>query len=338
MSPGVLPPATDGGPVASLDGGPGGPATPDAQLIREDAGTAQPSDAGGPGAPLRIAVVSDLNGAYGTATYEASVHGAIDRILALGPDLVLSTGDMVAGQQAGLDYDGMWAGFHAAVSDRLEAAGIPFAITPGNHDASGYASYAEERAIFIRQWEPVRRPAVDFVDGSDFPLRYSFTMGNALFVSLDATTVGPLSAEQRDWVEEQLTLGSDRAVKIVFGHVPLYPFAIGRETEILGDGALERILVAHGVTAMISGHHHAYYPGKRGALRTVGMACLGAGPRSLIGTAGASPQSFLWIEIEDADVRVLEAYTGPGFGTVIARPTLPMQVGSGEMVTIRDDL
>ena len=60
----------------------------------------------------------------------------------LRPDLVLVTGDMVAGQRAGLDYGAMWAGWHRAVTDPLRAAGIPMAVTPGNHDASGYAQYA----------------------------------------------------------------------------------------------------------------------------------------------------------------------------------------------------
>ena len=74
----------------------------------------------GPPRPLRVAVVSDLNGAYGSCEYGDAVHAAVDRLLAVRPDLVLATGDMVAGQRAGLDYQGMWAGFHTAVSDELD--------------------------------------------------------------------------------------------------------------------------------------------------------------------------------------------------------------------------
>ena len=47
-------------------------------------------------------------------------------------------GDMVAGQRRGRDYEGMWAGFHAAGSDRLAESSIPFAVSPGNH---GYFVY-----------------------------------------------------------------------------------------------------------------------------------------------------------------------------------------------------
>ena len=84
---------------------------------------------------LRVAVISDLNGAYGSLEYPAAVDRAVARIVALKPDLVISTGDMVAGQRrphlARGEVERMWAAFHARVSDPLAAAGIPLAVTPG---------------------------------------------------------------------------------------------------------------------------------------------------------------------------------------------------------------
>jgi len=47
--------------------------------------------------PLRVAVISDMNGSYGSTEYESTVDGAVRRIVALKPNLVISTGDMVAG-------------------------------------------------------------------------------------------------------------------------------------------------------------------------------------------------------------------------------------------------
>ena len=305
----------------------------DAALTIEDAG----GDADAPLPPLRVAVVSDLNGSYGSTSYADTVTRAVDRVLAWEPDLVLSTGDMVAGQRAGLDYRAMWSAFHAAVSDRLAGAAIPFAVTPGNHDASGYSTYAGERAIFVSEWTS-RKPELEYLDDSDYPLRYSFTVGPALFVSLDATTIGPLSGEQMTWLEAQLVAGADKPVKIVYGHVPLYPFAIGRESEIIGDAELERIADEHGVTAMISGHHHAYYPGRRGSLRLVGTACLGSGPRALIGTSDPSPRSVLLLEIEDGELRTVDAWSGAAYDTVVERSTLPETVGPAATRIQRDDL
>ncbi|MCC6623317.1 MAG: metallophosphoesterase, partial [Deltaproteobacteria bacterium] len=286
--------------------------------------------------PLRVVVISDLNGSYGSTTYGAAVHRAVERIVALAPDLVLSTGDMVAGQRAGLDYEAMWAAFHVAVSDPLAAAGIPFAVTPGNHDASGYPGFLAERATFVAQWQ-ARRPEVDMVAAADYPLRYAFRMGPALFVSLDATTVGPLPSTERAWLDD--TLAEHPApVVIVFGHMPLWPVAVGREDDFLGDAALDSLLERHGVDLYLAGHHHAYYPGRRGSLRQVTLGCLGSGPRALIGTSGASPRALLVLELDASGLRSVEAHEGTDFDERIERQTLPTSVGAEPWRVWRDDL
>ncbi|MBM4279454.1 MAG: hypothetical protein FJ137_01390 [Deltaproteobacteria bacterium] len=297
-----------------------------------DAGEA---DAGEPATPLRVAVISDLNGSYGATTYGSPVHAAVDALVADPPDLVLVTGDMVAGQQAGLDYAGMWRGFHDAVTEPLTAAGIPVAVTPGNHDASGYSGFGAERDEYARQWR-ARVPAVEFVDDDDYPFRYAFRAGRALFVSLDDTLVGPLAFEQRAWLDD--VLRTDDPVKVVFGHVPLHPFTIGRETEILADDDLEDVMVARGVDVFVSGHHHGYFPGVHGALRVVSMACLGGGPRALVGTSSPSPRSLVRFVVDDAGLRALDAFGGSTFDTIVLRSSLPSSLGSGATLVRRDDL
>ena len=52
-----------------------------------------------PAAALEVAVISDLNGSYGSTDYQAHVSDAVAAIVELEPDLVLVTGDMVAGQR-----------------------------------------------------------------------------------------------------------------------------------------------------------------------------------------------------------------------------------------------
>lgn len=277
-----------------------------------------------------------MNGEHGATIYSEPVRGAVNRVIGLQPDLVLSTGDMVGGQRRGLDYDAMWLSFHATVSDELREARIPFAITPGNHDASGYPRFAHERKVFAQTWA-ARRPEVEFVDATDYPFRYSFTRGPALFVSLDSTTIGPLDEEQMRWLDAQLAR-STHPVKVVFGHVPLLPFTVGREREYIGDAALEALLRRRDVDLFISGHHHAYFPGRRGPLRLVSTACLGGGPRPLIGTEGRSERSILAFEVSRHGVQNLDAFTGEAFDTLVERDTLPDHVGSGRRRIDRDDL
>lgn len=291
-------------------------------------------------APLRIAVISDLNDSYGATTYSSTVRAAVTALTTrIRPDLVLVTGDMVAGQRAGLDYAAMWAGWHREVGEPMRAAGIPMAVTPGNHDASGYAQYASERAVFVSQWrEAARVPAVTFIDRARYPLRYSFTYRGVFFLSLDATTVGPLSSEQRAWVDAQLAAAQAFPVKIAFGHLSLHPVTVGRETEVLADAELEGIFRRRGLTAYLSGHQHGYFPGAREGLRLVSMACLGAGPRALVGTSTASPHSLVVIEVRDGRVASLDALAAPDFARAIARSTLPAEIRYGAQRVARDDL
>jgi 2',3'-cyclic-nucleotide 2'-phosphodiesterase (5'-nucleotidase family) len=89
------------------------------------------------------------------------------------------------------------------------------------------------------------------------------------------------------WVEK--TLKSQKAqsakMRIAIGHMPLYPVAIGRNKpgEYLADGdKLRSLLERYDVHTYISGHHHAYYPGKRGKLELLHAGALGSGPRQLI--------------------------------------------------------
>jgi hypothetical protein len=292
-------------------------------------------DTAPPPRDLEIAVISDLNDSYGSTTYGSEVHAAVASLVADPPDLVLVTGDMVAGQQRGLDYAAMWAGFHAAVTDPLTRAGIPVAVTPGNHDASAYSGFEGERAEFGRQWT-ARAPAVTMVDDTNYPFRYAFLVGDVLFVSLDDTTVGTMASSQRAWVDS--VLATPAAHRVVFGHVPLHAFTQGRETEILGDSALEAVFVDRGVDVFVSGHHHAYYPGRHGELRVVAMGCLGSGARRLIGDSSTSARSLLRFHVGPSGIDTLEAYGGSRFTSAIARSSLPSSVGSGAGRVVRDDL
>jgi hypothetical protein len=291
---------------------------------------------------LRVAVVSDLNGSYGSTRYEAGVAPTIERLVALRPDLVISTGDMVAGQRlhpplGREQVTAMWSAFHAQVTDPLATAGIPLAATPGNHDASAYASFALERTIYREQWEG-RSRGLQIVDRGDYPFHYAFAMGNVLFISLDATRVGALDAPQRRWLESLLQReGAKYRHRVAFSHLPIYPFAQGRETEVTADHELERLLQRHGVELYLSGHHHAFYPGFHGGVRHVGQACLGAGPRKLIGDTQRAERAVTWLEFADDEVTVT-ALVAPRLERRIELATLPESIRSPYGTLLRDDL
>lgn len=287
--------------------------------------------------PFTVAVVSDLNGSYGAKWYSGYVHDAVGWITGrLKPDLVVSTGDHVAGQKPGLDYAGMWDAFHEAVTEPLAEAGIPFAPTPGNHDASAAGGYRTERKRYEREWKK-RRPNVEFVDQSHYPFRYAYEAGPALFVSINATVPGELSDEQFDWLKSVLE-NHDAKVKVVYGHLPLAPFAGRKKSETIGSKRLERMLKAQEVDLMLSGHHHAYYPGRRGDLQLVGLSCLGGGPRKLIGTDRRSRHGAVVLRIHDSGHIDVEARWGDEMRRHVDRTSLPPSIGQGQWQIRRLDL
>ncbi len=291
--------------------------------------------------PLRVAVIADLNGSYGSTDYSAAVDKAVERILALRPDLVISAGDMVAGQRvphlAAGEVAAMWQAFHAHVSDPIQQAGIPLAVTPGNHDASAYHGFEAERQIYGDQWRQ-RKPDLAFVDATGYPYHYAFAMGDVLFLSLDVTVTGKLPPAQKNWLAAVLAEHGPRyRHRIVFSHVPLWPFAIGRETEFSGDRELEALLQEANVGLYLSGHHQAFYPGNKGGIHYVGLACLGSGPRFLIGASERSGRSLAFIEIDGPDLRVA-ALSAPGFTRTIDWRDLPPQIVTEAAVLSRADL
>ncbi len=288
----------------------------------------------------KIIVISDLNQSYGSTKYSKEVSLAVNKIIKISPDIVLTTGDHVAGQKKGLDYELMWRSFHKVVTIPLINNNIPLAVTPGNHDASDYPGFKVEREVYKNQWKNKFKAKLNYIDNSKYPLQYSFYIDNILFISLDATTLS-LSSVTMSWLHETLEKYSSLYnYTIIFGHVPLYPFAEKVKNQALMDKDLAQLIQRYNVDLWISGHHHAYYPGRKNNTRYVSTSCLGSGPRRLISKSHSrlSKKSFLYLEFYNSDLLRLDAFESPTFDKVIKREDLPSFVGENENKIIRDDL
>lgn len=262
----------------------------------------------------RFALVSDLNQSYGSQEYRRDTRRAVEYLkdARQSIDFVLSTGDMVAGQKRGLDYLAMWDSFHQTVTRPLRTAGIPLFPSPGNHDASD--SFLHERKFYEKSWleEAWLGRLADFqwVPGVEqkFPFSYAFYIGPSLFVSLDSNAVQPISSSEFNWLRHILEISRDKPFKFIFGHVPLLPFAFGRENEFLAlrdrssARKVEELLEEFKVSAYFSGHHHVFYPGRRKtSTQFISVPLLGSGPRVLINNLGdktLSRRGFLIVEYE----------------------------------------
>ena len=277
-----------------------------------------------------IALISDLNGRYGSDTYHDRVDQAIGAVIRLQPDLVISTGDMVAGQkQPHLDrarLDRMWAAFNASVADPLVRAGVPLAVTPGNHDGSAFPGFALERERFDAQWR-ARQPALQILPGSEWPRRYAARLGGVLLIAFDGTRPGRLPDPEREFVAAMLREhGHGASATIVFSHLPMWPFATGREQEILDDPGLLALLHDHGVDVYASGHHHVFYAGVDAAgMAHVSVAALGGNARSFSGEPQRQPHGFAVLEIAAQSI-TLRSLVAPVFQDALSGSALPAAV------------
>lgn len=306
----------------------------------QDQGTPSAHDALYPPAPnlpqaldtIHIAVISDINGSYGSTQYQANVHAAVKDIVRRKADLVLCPGDMVAGQKKGLDYKAMWRAFHFAVDDVLFDNGIEFVFAPGNHDASSYSGYEKERAAYAKAWES-RRPKSPLLEGSHYPFWYGVIFRDILILVLDVTRAYDLTDEQISWLETTLRQHPNVRQKIVMGHLPIVPIRPAQFFDIVGNPRFLDILLEQKVNFYISGHHHVYYPGHIQELRTISSPALGANPRAFYRNE-LPKNAYVWIELPPEGPARVQAFIAPDYTQSVDLQTLPPHIFENE----REDL
>ncbi|MCT4642949.1 MAG: metallophosphoesterase [Bacteriovoracaceae bacterium] len=284
---------------------------------------------------LKFVVVSDFNGSYGSTKYSSLVTSAIDDIIKKKYPLVLSTGDMVAGQKVGLNYKSMWNSFHMHVTKKLIDAKIPFAVTPGNHDASLGSKFKVERDLFKQEFSKFK-PKLNYISDENYPMFYAFEVEGNLFVSMDITSLY-MSKKQKTWLKSVLASSFKR--KIVYSHIPTFGFVPKKSKEVLMDQELDNILEAHGVDLYLSGHHHAYYPGfnERSHMHMVSMPCLGSGSRVLRSMDYRSSKGYVEVTLGD-EIMVENYELRDKVFVKTNKDTLPQRLDFQYKTLIRDDL
>jgi hypothetical protein len=301
---------------------------------------------------VRLAVISDLNSAYGSTDYQPQVDQAISLIPDWQPDIVLGGGDMVAGQSPSLSPEqikAMWAGFDRHIGAPLRQAKLPFGFTIGNHDASaalavsGKFLFQKDREQANDYWnDPQHDPGLEFVDRAKFPFYYTFQHKDIFYLVWDASA-STIPREQIAWAEKSLASNVAQAAKmrIAIGHLPLYAVAVGRDEpgEILADAdKLGAMLERYRVHTYISGHHHAYFPGHRGKLELLHASALGAGPRPLL---NSNLPPFNTLTIIDIDLGSASAvYTTYDMKNlqVVDHKTLPRLIAGSNGKVLRLDV
>ncbi|MFP4133560.1 MAG: metallophosphoesterase family protein [Halothece sp.] len=290
-----------------------------AQILEEAGGIYNP-----PRSDVRLVVISDLNTVYGSTDYPPAVDKGMALIPFWQPDMVVCSGDMVAGQSPALtkpQIRAMWEGFDDHVARPLREANLPYGFTIGNHDASsarnvnGGFLFQQERDLASEYWnDPKHDPGLEFVDRADFPFYYTFKQDDIFFLAWDGSS-SYIPPEKLAWVENALASPEAQSAKmrILLGHLPLYAITVGRNQsgEVMENAEeLRAMLENYDVHTYISGHHHAYYPGHRGDLQLLHMGILGSGPRPFI-DSDLPPRkaiTVLDIDFESPDLTTYATY------------------------------
>ncbi|MEL6816263.1 MAG: metallophosphoesterase [Cyanobacteria bacterium J06598_3] len=304
-----------------------------------------------PRGDIRLAVISDLNSAYGATDYRAEVIQGIGLLPDWQPDMVICGGDMVAGQSINLseaEVEAMWSAFDEKILSPIRTAGLPFALTVGNHDASSYQDNGEFIYVLDRQetaqyWASHQSDTdLTFIESSGFPFHYSFEQKDIFYLVWDASSAN-IPPEQVAWAERALASpeAQNAKLRVVMGHLPLYAVSQRRDRpgEYLNQAdELRNLLESHNVHTYISGHHHAYFPGKAGNLNTLHAGALGSGPKSLLTTTTAPYQTLTIMDVFLADANTV--YTTYNMNTleVVNPQSLPRQIVGPNGREVRQDV
>ena len=288
---------------------------------------------------VRLAVISDLNSTYGSTDYRAEVIKGIGLLPEWEPDLVVCGGDMVAGQSLDLserEVEAMWDAFDEKILSPIRSAGLPFAMTLGNHDASSYQRNGEFIYVLDRQesekyWNGHKSNTdLAFVEASGFPFYYSFKQNDIFYLTWDASSAN-VPPEQIAWADR--ALGSSEAqsakLRIVMGHLPMYAVSQRRDRpgEFLNQAdELRQLLERHKVHTYITGHHHAYFPGRAGDIDMLHCGAIGSGPKPLLSSNTAPFQTLTIMDVFLSDASTI--YTTYNMNTmeVVDPQSLPRQI------------
>ena len=296
---------------------------------------------------LRLALISDLNGPYGSTIYSPTVATGLDLLSELKPDLVLCAGDMVAGQKISLtdsQLEAMWSSFQSTILNPLLQQGIGMIPTMGNHDASSqkWSSqyvFARERHQAESFWARQKnRLGLEFIDAKQYPFQFSVKQPGLFVIVIDASSA-TVDRGQRQWLEQALTSESRSSDDccVVMGHLPLTAISHGRDRagECIEDAVnLTDLMQRHRVDLYLSGHHHAWYPGELRGQRLLSLGAMGNGPRRLLGTQRTSDPSLTLLDLFPATKTVRETTFSLKTLEPISLNSLPKQLSSKSFPTL----
>ncbi len=305
-----------------------------------------------------IGFISDMNGSFGSTTYDSYVQEAVALFVSQGVDLVISAGDMVAGQcstASTCDEAAMWEGFDTAIYSQLKDAGIPFLFTLQNHDAGNSWDLSAAIEFWTDTDNVPQGTTLTMVDDTDYPKNYSAVLdfdGDGTYDIFFVSVFNPgddLDEDELAFLDA--TLQSEEAksarLRIVDTGQPLYAVSNPRNSAGYVTGPrdeITQILRDRNVDLFVSGDSAAYFPGKRFDIKMLSLAEMGGTGKAYIGEDQVPPTAVTCANIFKNDdyygenAIVLTTYDILNDFDIVRKETLPKTlIGFDDEFIIRDD-
>jgi hypothetical protein len=170
------------------------------------------------------------------------------------------------------DNRGNHSFFDPLLRDISQNGEIAFAIGLGDHVNGG--QNGKYRRFFKQLHEGLKIPFLATIGNRDLyggsgnyrdifgPTYYSFQVGQAYFLVLDAATEMDFDKAERQWLEEELQKSQAAQVRIVFMHVPPFDVRGGEFHKVPKYGKdLLDLFRRNNVTHLFASHIHGYFTG-----------------------------------------------------------------------------
>lgn len=190
-----------------------------------------------PGGAFDFTVIGD------SGTGSKAQRAVAAQMLALDPDFILHTGDVIYPKGAADGYDPF---FFRPYGDLLDHVSVFPSL--GNHDYATASGQPYLDAFYLPE---------SSTGGERY---YSFDWGNAHFVALDSNQPYTATSAQYNWLVSDLSV-STALWKFVFFHHSMYSSGLHGWFEDYDSRmreALMPVFVQHGVDVVFSGHDHDY--------------------------------------------------------------------------------
>jgi hypothetical protein len=211
------------------------------------------------GQKLKVGIMGDQTGTYDLEKSYQIMQLAVEKMNRLQPDLVVHIGDMVESISKITTFKDYQKNFFRArnIMDQLRA---PWYITAGDHDVVPpvYQPVSNDRTReqwFKKLLSQTKLPVTDqlyySVDFSDYHFIFLYSLENLhTDPRWGSIFLNQISADQINWLKQDLALHQSAAGILVFVHHPHW-YAWSNWSEI------HEILRPYPVLAVVAGHYHS---------------------------------------------------------------------------------